>query len=176
MTEHLIRACRAQYCFEAGSTFDRWLERCESPIERLFLAQCLTRGWEFPEQTDWSEAREFLSRFCGTKAHGLILKRIDVFGSPIMIPQLPVGNLRIDFAIFQMDKKYEDYVHAYAVELDGHDFHEKSKEQAAADKKRDRALISHGWTVVRFTGSEIFKDCTACLDDLDDILNARDAA
>lgn len=52
----------------------------------------------------------------------------------------------------------ETYV---AIECDGHDFHEKTKEQAARDKQRDRDLQSIGWAVARFTGSEIFKNAPA---------------
>lgn len=51
---------------------------------------------------------------------------------------------------------------AVAVECDGHDFHEKTKEQAARDKARDRAIQSKGIAVLRFTGSEIYKDPFAC--------------
>jgi hypothetical protein len=46
----------------------------------------------------------------------------------------------------------------FDVECDGHDFHERSKEQARRDKARDRALQATGYTVLRFTGSEIYAD------------------
>jgi hypothetical protein len=45
-----------------------------------------------------------------------------------------------------------------ALECDGHDFHERTKEQAERDRKRDRDLQSAGFTVLRFTGSEIWRD------------------
>jgi very-short-patch-repair endonuclease len=45
-----------------------------------------------------------------------------------------------------------------AVECDGHDFHERTKEQARRDRKRDRDLQALGYTVLRFTGSEIARD------------------
>ncbi len=44
------------------------------------------------------------------------------------------------------------------VECDGHDFHEKTKEQAKRDKSRDRTLQSLGFPVYHYTGSEIWKD------------------
>ena len=49
------------------------------------------------------------------------------------------------------------------VECDGHDFHEKTKEQAARDKKRDRDLQALGYRVLRFSGSEIYRDVNACI-------------
>ncbi len=48
------------------------------------------------------------------------------------------------------------------LECDGHDFHEKTKEQAAKDKRRDRELQHLGYRVFRFTGSEIHNDAIAC--------------
>lgn len=44
------------------------------------------------------------------------------------------------------------------VECDGHDFHEKTKEQAKRDKLRDRILQSLGFPVYHYTGSEIWDD------------------
>ncbi len=57
-----------------------------------------------------------------------------------------------------------------AVECDGHDFHEKTKEQAAHDKKRDRFLVSQGIIVMRFTGSEIWADPLQCANEVTRIL------
>ena len=51
--------------------------------------------------------------------------------------------------------------HQVAVELDGHEFH-SSKEARQRDAARDRDLTFRGWTVIRFTGSEIYKDAHAC--------------
>jgi very-short-patch-repair endonuclease len=41
-------------------------------------------------------------------------------------------------------------------ELDGHDFHDRTREQAIRDRKRDRDMAYAGWRVVRFTGSEVY--------------------
>lgn len=57
-----------------------------------------------------------------------------------------------------------------AIECDGHDFHEKTKEQAARDKSRDRALVQAGMHVIRFTGSEIFRDAESCVRQIEAIL------
>ena len=43
------------------------------------------------------------------------------------------------------------------VECDGFEYH-KNKEQFINDRKRDRLLKSHGYDVVRFSGSEIYAD------------------
>jgi very-short-patch-repair endonuclease len=49
-----------------------------------------------------------------------------------------------------------------AIECDGHEFHERTKEQASSDKSRDRAIAAAGWRVLRFTGSEIWRNPLAC--------------
>jgi very-short-patch-repair endonuclease len=66
------------------------------------------------------------------------------------------GRYRADFAITT------PHGNKIIVECDGHDFHEKSKEQAARDKKRDRDMQLEGWRVLRFTGSEIFRNANGC--------------
>lgn len=45
-----------------------------------------------------------------------------------------------------------------AVEVDGHDYHERTKEQAARDRQRDRDLQSIGVPTMRFTASEVYHD------------------
>jgi hypothetical protein len=83
-------------------------------------------------------------------------------------PQVWIGDYRVDFLIghlecepnkFTGDTFLDNWV---VVECDGHDFHEKTKEQAQRDKARDRYLVSAGFKVMRFTGSEIWRDPTAC--------------
>lgn len=41
-----------------------------------------------------------------------------------------------------------------ALELDGHDYHEKTKEQVTHRNRRDRDLQAAGWTVLHVSGSE----------------------
>lgn len=49
------------------------------------------------------------------------------------------------------------------IELDGHLWHEKTKEQVQYHKKRERFLIKNGWKLLRFTGSEILRDPEKCV-------------
>lgn len=48
----------------------------------------------------------------------------------------------IDFMVESLDGKVK-----LAIELDGHDFHEKTKQQAAHDRARERTIIRHGYTI-----------------------------
>lgn len=58
------------------------------------------------------------------------------------------------------------------IELDGHEYH-KTKEQRTRDSKRDRVLMSLGWDVLRFTGSEIFTDVGKCYEEIDNYLHRK---
>lgn len=60
---------------------------------------------------------------------------------------------RIDFAIVHLK---------VAVELDGHEFHEKTKEQVTARNRRDRDLQRHGWYVLHFSWSEVMSNPLGC--------------
>lgn len=52
-----------------------------------------------------------------------------------------------------------------AIEVDGHAFHEKTKEQVAQRNQRDRDLQGAGWKVLHLSYSEVDRDgCKACGD------------
>ena len=80
--------------------------------------------------------------------------------------QHPIGPYRADFLV-----TFESYAHAFrhgekiVIECDGHDFHERTKEQAQHDKKRDRYMQALGFRVYRFTGSEVYKSLGKCVVD-----------
>jgi very-short-patch-repair endonuclease len=70
-------------------------------------------------------------------------------------PQASVGAYRADLLLANGRQRV-------AVECDGHDFHERTKQQAEHDKKRDRFFAAEGITVLRFTGTEIHRNARAC--------------
>lgn len=70
-----------------------------------------------------------------------------------IFPQHEVGRYRLDFAI--PDKMI-------AIELDGHEYH-KTKYQRTHDAQRDRWLFGQGWHVLRFTGTEIYRNLDSCI-------------
>lgn len=81
-----------------------------------------------------------------------------------VFPQEKIGKYRVDFLI------RGDSVQT-VIECDGHDFHERTKEQAQKDKERDRTLQAAGFRVFRFTGSEIWKTDGKCVTDSLDVTN-----
>ncbi len=52
------------------------------------------------------------------------------------------------------------------VELDGHDFHERTKEQVRKRDRRDRDLQAAGWRLMHFSGSEFHRNPAKCVDEV----------
>lgn len=73
--------------------------------------------------------------------------------------QAKVDRYSADFLI---RREPDDGVFGLAIECDGHDFHERTKDQAAHDRQRDRAFQAAGLKIFRFTGMEIHKDAFSC--------------
>jgi len=92
------------------------------------------------------------------------------FSEPVWVGvQTPIGSYRADFTLSiksWRDKKYRTLV----VECDGHNFHERTKEQAAHDRARDRWMVEQGYIVFRFTGSELYRDPVKCAEQVFDML------
>ena len=63
------------------------------------------------------------------------------------IPQFKVNSYRIDLAFPE---------HLIAIECDGKEWH-SSGEQLERDREKDDYLEKNGWTVVRISGSEIYR-------------------
>lgn len=103
-------------------------------------------------------------------------------------PQATIGKYRVDFLVKKrtvygpIDPVTKKTVAGQEipievqviVECDGHEFHERTKEQAAYDRKRDRALQEVGFKVFRFTGSEIWADVFACASETIEALNSEE--
>lgn len=70
-----------------------------------------------------------------------------------MRTQEPCGRYRIDIAI----PKYR-----IAIECDGKEWHSSIK-QKEHDRKKDRFLRKHGWTVIRFSGKRINQRLETCV-------------
>lgn len=73
-------------------------------------------------------------------------------------PQAQIEDMRVDFVILSQTLELTKAV----VECDGHDFHERTKEQAERDRVRDRRLQALGYRVFRFTGRELNRSAVTC--------------
>jgi len=110
-----------------------------TPIERLFFIAAVfyLENWprEFPKDT-WLECQPKL----------------------FLPPNELQKTAQVDFFLFcyEGDAKL-------AIELDGHEFHQKTKEQAARDNRKTQLIMEQGIQVVRFSGSEVFRDPFSCV-------------
>lgn len=116
---------------------------CDSGIE-VWLA------WEFLKQPGISYPKERTARL----------------GEIELEVQAAVKKYRVDLC-------FRKNALRLAVECDGWEWHQKSEEQVQADYLRQRRLTCAGFTVVRFTAREIFRDAAECWQQLRSILEAR---
>jgi very-short-patch-repair endonuclease len=137
--------------------------RGDSPIEKLFFTALQYQVWR-----NVSEYSRFV--VVDTAEDETLSKgwqhNIDV-PSLIIRPQAQLEGWRVDFLIHAYDFARKGGPKGWRrliVECDGHDFHERTKQQAAKDRSRDRHVQLSDYSVLRFTGSEIYKDAWGCAD------------
>jgi very-short-patch-repair endonuclease len=139
------------------------LNKCESPIERILMQAVMDL---YPVEIEWKDfanVRELL------RWHD----NVGVTEAIIAVPQLVVEKYRVDF-FFVGNNFIGPPAIMMAVECDGHDYHERTKEQAARDRKRDRYLTYLEVMPMRFTGSEIVADAAACAQEIYSVMSCRE--
>jgi very-short-patch-repair endonuclease len=113
----------------------RIIEDCESPIEQLLIIALYDLLDDYPD----------VYMVCQEKI------------------KLKNAIYRVDVCLYIGDwLNAPDKCKKLVIECDGYTFHEKTKEQAMREKKRDRSLIEAGYLVLHFTGREIFIDPYQC--------------
>lgn len=133
-----------------------------------WLKQCLAKDFEreifsIVDRHDIFSPIEqiFLMEWCYSKVEDRFHLKLQ--------PQKPIrtgsGDFVLDYLVTSRDDNSSQF--ALAIELDGHEFHEKTKEQALQDKRRERAILHAGinerLAVLRFSGAEIFRNCKNCI-------------
>lgn len=78
---------------------------------------------------------------------------------------------RVDFCIPVIYKNQENK--SFIIECDGHEFHQKTKEQVERDNTRMRDLQKQGYEVVRFSGTEIWHRPYKCASDILNIILSK---
>jgi len=82
-----------------------------------------------------------------------------------LLPQkvIEVGETKyaVDFVVTRPQRQLR-----LGVELDGHEFHEKSKLQVARDKRRERAIVTRGYHILRFSGYEVYQDVASVVEEV----------
>ena len=153
--------------YPSVASFGHWLanddRNGDSPIERLFFASlhlAVTRC----EQEWFTAVRLVQSDAFDSWKDSPELDRQTMF----VTRQVDVAGWRADFVVHvfgdwsREEKPGPMGWNRLIVECDGHDFHERTKEQAARDRDRDRQAQLAGIEIFRFTGSELWRDPLGC--------------
>lgn len=157
--EEMIRAVEEEAFVEAA-------ERLESPIEIRMMAELWFMDCPYGYGDDDVDAVYLRPEFLASHKPALTdddIAAVPVYGSVLVQPQATWKEYRFDFLIIARFGPPPAGTIRIVVECDGHDFHERTKEQAAHDRSRDRALTAAGFKVFRFTGSEIFRGAEKCV-------------
>ena len=173
---------------------DEWVRKtigpnigaCQSPMEELLLLAFLNHEWTMKPGTDVEDSnvciafrytiegpRYFVGWwYCQESNHAVYL---------FQQTHVPARGkaYKADFAAYVTEWRPEHHGYIESVfmkcviEVDGHDFHERTKKQASHDKARDRAMAKDGWHVLRFTGSDVYADADACVDEVIDFIESK---
>lgn len=133
----------------------------DSPIEKLFAAALRLRvGYDHGESQ-----YAFIQKGVHAK-----LKHFEVLPNSyeralLVEPQAEMLWGRVDFLVAYYGAKDglgDPSWHYLVVECDGHEWHDRTKEQASKDRERDREAQLAGCTVFRFTGRDLWRDAWGC--------------
>lgn len=123
-----------------------------SPVEQLFFIEWEYQGWGqedhpplIPQYKKEEETGEYRIDFV-----------VDFFCHVVM------GSSRRIIHGNEKEIHHAIPVPLLGIEIDGHIWHEKTKKQVEYHKKRERFLVSRGWRLLRFSGSEVFKSPWKC--------------
>lgn len=84
-------------------------------------------------------------------------------------------NYRPDIFFNGNDQPYGDFDnYQLAIECDGHEFHEKTKEQVEYRNERDLELKKHGIDVLHFSGSQIYNNPFKCALQIIELIASKD--
>jgi len=135
--------------------YENWQIGMESPIERLlFIGMYSLIPMQEVEFMPLMKCEVTSS----DNPHPMQRARIAEHGTLLIQLQERILDWKADFVLSCPSITEKKAI----IECDGHDFHERTKEQAARDRARDRAAQSAGYMMLRYTGSEIYRDPLGC--------------
>lgn len=136
-----------------------------NPIESIFISNCSRNAVFKIERCDTLEDKNNNTYmiFCNytptvhddKNLH--FLRNNNIFSVKASnLEEEKVGGYSPDFTIWCSSLQF-------VIEIDGYNFHEKSKEQVKADKQKDRNYLKLGYIPIRFSGSEVYLNPIDCV-------------
>jgi len=93
----------------------------------------------------------------------------DIFA---LVPQLNLSGVgRVDYAIFVPQVSMQEPL--LVIEIDGHDYHERTQAQASSDNRRDRALTRSGTPCLRYTTTEVLRNSDDAAQEIAQIVHIK---
>jgi hypothetical protein len=173
VTRDVVKELQAELGERQRGRMENLMAKLESPIEQALVLAMMVRGFEHEpvpvpflgeHVVDAPPCGYFNGIRCGLS-----------WAVPQVYVQVGENKFRVDLLVSAASTVGDNPMAPpvlVAVECDGHDYHERTKEQAQRDKARDRALQSIGWRVARFTGSEIWTDPMRVVVQLSDFIRS----
>ena len=169
---------------------EEYVNECGYDIDEMFLSEKVYNTI-YCEPLDWhlclvdsivdceSPMEQYLSLFI--EVSGLI--RINRFNPKIDIVEFEKQKeliingkkYRVDFFMkIEYKIKYKDFKTVnLIIEVDGHEFHQKTKEQVERDNERTRKLQIAGYEIIKFSGTEVYRKPNKCIDTLFEIILSK---
>lgn len=157
--DEIMQAAMAD--FDQSHRYDGVVSDAGSPIEVYLRTALFWRGLRCGRNVIWLPPADLATLKAMSKADGSGIAACS---------QMTVGSYRVDIGIAVATSSSNGAV-VIGVECDGHEFHEKTKDQASRDKRRDREIVAHGVRMLRFTGAEIWAGAYGCASQVFDIID-----
>jgi hypothetical protein len=151
---------------------DKLLQLCESPVEQILLAALFDR-WN-PDAIPEHKRLQccFSANYPACDGIFMVICEMQKIIKPFSYGNTYRADLYFYISRFRPFRQEAfPELARLIVEVDGHDFHDRTKHQASYDRKRDRDLTLTGYRVIRFTGSDVYNNPLQCVEDIDLQLN-----
>lgn len=161
----------------AAALVRRAVDCTDSPIERRLLTELFFEMAEFDGMSyHWAFYGHTIKditidRLISCADAGVVHSGSGVWYFIAVATQCHIGRYRADIAICAKSAFGKSV--SLAVECDGHEYHERTKEQAEHDRRRDREFQRMGISILRFTGSEICRDTERCMQEVMEYIEAK---
>lgn len=166
----LTRAWEEWCAPEIPQALAHHFEKCESKIEVAFLCaylEVLEHKRIDGGALDWIICETLEG---ADKSHAIFEMYEGLEFADVIVLQPKVSGYRPDFVLWRILPPALSTPRVI-VECDGFDFHDRTKALAARDKQRDRQLQKTGLQILRFTGSELWKNARTCAIEVFDFLS-----
>jgi uncharacterized protein DUF559 len=148
---------------ERNREISAFLEQCESPVEQILVA-AIYDSWRVIVNTHHNRLQCSLPAIYPAY-DGIFDVYIELQKSIHTLSREYRADLYMFLTRFWVNGAQPMWG-KLVIEVDGHDFHDRTKQQASYDRERDRELTLEGHRVIRFTGSDVFNDPYKCVEDI----------